>query len=199
MASRIEDYALIGDTRSAALIGRDGSIDWLCVPRFDSPACFAALLGTRENGRWLLAPAGRVERVCRRYRSGTLVLETDLATADGAVRIIDCMPLWPGRTDIVRIVEGVRGDVPMQMELVIRPGYGLATPWVRRVDSALLATAGPDSLELRTPVATRGKRFIRNLSRHGGPSEHRSRGMTDQPPGSDTAPAPGDGQAKAGA
>ena len=159
MTSRIEDYALIGNTRTAALVGRDGSIDWLCAPRFDSHACFAALLGTREHGRWLLAPAAKTRTVRRSYRSDTLVLETEFETADGTVRLIDCMPPWPDRTDLVRVVEGVRGRVPMRMELIIRCGYGVVVPWVRRVDSALLATAGPDSLELRSAVETTGKGF----------------------------------------
>jgi GH15 family glucan-1,4-alpha-glucosidase len=156
---RIENYALIGDTRTATLVGRDASIDWLCVPRFDAPACFAALLGTRDHGRWLLAPRARVARTRRRYRDQTLVLETDFETAGGAVRIVDCMPMWPDRTDVIRLVEGLRGRVPMRTELIIRCGYGAAIPWVRRVDGALLATAGPDSLELRSGVEVRGEGF----------------------------------------
>jgi len=159
MTIPIEGYALIGNTRTAALVGRDGSIDWLCAPRFDSPACFAALLGNREHGRWLLAPAGKARTVRRRYGSDTLVLETEFETARGRVRLIDCMPPWPDRTDVVRVVEGVSGRVPMRMELIIRGGYGVFVPWVRRVESALLATAGPDSLELRSTVETRGKGF----------------------------------------
>src|SRR5208283_2629957 len=159
MTTPIEGYAMIGNTRTAALVGRDGSIDWLCAPRFDSRACFTALLGTREHGRWLLAPSVKPRTVRRNYRSDTLVLETEFETASGTVRIIDSMPLWPDRTDVVRVVEGVRGRVPMQMELIIRGGYGVVVPWVRRVESALLATAGPDSLELRAGVETRGKGF----------------------------------------
>jgi GH15 family glucan-1,4-alpha-glucosidase len=159
LTTPIEDYALIGNTRTAALVGRNGSIDWLCAPRFDSPACFAALLGTREHGRWLLAPAAKVRIVRRSYRSDTLVLETEFETADGTVRLIDCMPPWPDRTDVVRVVEGVHGRVPMRMELIIRCGYGVVVPWVRRVEGALLATAGPDSLELRTGVQTKGEGF----------------------------------------
>ncbi len=159
MSLPIEDYALLGNTRTAALVGRDGSIDWLCVPRFDSPACFAALLGTREHGRWLLAPRGAVRATRRRYRDGTLVLETELETARGVVRIVDCMSLWQERTDLIRVVEGVRGRVDIRMELIIRCGYGQVVPWVRRVDGALLATAGPDSLELRSPVDVHGKGF----------------------------------------
>lgn len=159
MTIPIEGYALIGNTRTAALVGRDGSIDWLCAPRFDSPACFAALLGNHEHGRWLLAPGGKARTVRRSYRNDTLVLETEFETAHGTVRLIDCMPPWPDRTDVVRVVEGVSGRVPMRMELIIRGGYGVFVPWVRRVESALLATAGPDSLELRTAVETRGKGF----------------------------------------
>ena len=134
MAMRIEDYAMIGNNRTAALVGRNGSIDWLCAPRFDAPACFAALVGTSDHGRWLLAPRGTVRRVQRRYRDQTLVLETDFHTAGGTVRVVDCMPPWEDRTDIVRIVEGLRGRVSMRMELVIRGGYGAIVPWVRRVD-----------------------------------------------------------------
>jgi GH15 family glucan-1,4-alpha-glucosidase len=159
MAMRIEDYAMIGNSRTAALVGRDGSIDWLCAPRFDAPACFAALLGTPDHGRWLLAPRGAVRRVVRRYRDQTLVLETEFHTASGTVRVVDCMPPWEERTDVVRIVEGLRGRVRMGMELVIRGGYGAIVPWVRRVDGALLATAGPESLELRSGVEVRGKGF----------------------------------------
>jgi len=159
MASRIEDYALIGNMRAAALVSRDGSIDWFCTPRFDSRASFAALLGTREHGRWLLAPRQKTRAVRRRYRDQTLVLETDFEVGSGAVRVIDCMPLWPERTDLVRIVECLRGRVPMRMELILRCGYGVVTPWVRRVDDALLATAGPDSFELRSAVETRGVDF----------------------------------------
>ncbi len=150
---RIEDYAIIGNNRTAALVGRNGSIDWLCAPRFDAPACFAALLGTSDHGRWLLAPRGAVRRVERRYRDQTLVLETDFHTAGGTVRVVDCMPAWEERTDVVRIVEGLRGRVSMRMELVIRGGYGVIVPWVRRADGALLATAGPESLELRSGCA----------------------------------------------
>ncbi len=153
----IEEYALIGDCHTAALVGRDGSIDWLCLPRFDSGACFAALLGSPEHGRWLLAPVAAVRRTERRYRTGTLILETDFETDDGAVRVIDCMPLSNERWDVVRIVEGLRGRVAMHMELVLRFDYGSIVPWVRRVDDTLLATAGPDTVELHTPVETRGE------------------------------------------
>ncbi|MEO6408358.1 MAG: glycoside hydrolase family 15 protein [Burkholderiaceae bacterium] len=155
----IEDYALIGDCHAAALVGRDGSIDWLCLPRFDSGACFAALLGGPEHGRWLLAPDGAVREVSRRYRDGTLILETDFETDDGAVRVIDCLPLSNERWDVLRIVEGLRGSVRMRSELVIRFDYGSIVPWVRRVDGVVQATAGPDTLELHTPVRTHGERM----------------------------------------
>ncbi len=159
MPLRIEDYALIGNCRTAALVGRDGSIDWFCAPRFDSPACFAALLGSADHGRWQIAPQHRVRGTRRRYRAETLILETEFDTTDGRVRLIDCMPLWPDRTDIVRIVEGLRGRVPMRMEFVVRCGYGTVVPWVRRVDGALVATAGPDSLELRSGAEHHGEDF----------------------------------------
>ncbi len=160
MALRLEDYALIGDNHTAALVGRDGSIDWLCLPRFDSAACFAALLGTPEHGRWLLAPAGEVRATARRYRGDTLVLETDFAVHGGAVRIVDCMPRRQDEPAVVRTVYGLRGRVPMHMQLVIRFDYGRIVPWVRRLeDGTLTAIAGPDALCLRTPVALRGQDF----------------------------------------
>jgi GH15 family glucan-1,4-alpha-glucosidase len=154
---RIEDYALLGDTQSAALVGRDGSIDWLCLPRFDSGACFASLLGDSRYGRWLLSPAGPVARTRRRYRPDTLILETDFDTEGGTVRLIDFMPLRDRTPDVVRIVEGLRGQVRVHMELVIRFDYGSIVPWVRTVDGVLRAVGGPDSLYLHTPVDTRGE------------------------------------------
>ena len=159
MAAPIEDYALIGDTHTAGLVSRKGSIDWLCLPRFDSPACFAALLGDRSNGRWLLAPAGGVREVRRRYQGDTLVLETEYRTDDGVVRVVDCMPPRQSDPDLARVVEGVRGRVPMRMELTIRFDYGSIVPWVRQVDGALHAVAGPDSVWLRTPVPVRGENW----------------------------------------
>jgi GH15 family glucan-1,4-alpha-glucosidase len=153
----IEDYALIGDCHTAALVGRDGSIDWLCLPRFDSGACFAALLGGPEHGRWLIAPAAQARAVRRKYRDGTLILETEFETNEGAVRIIDCMPVSNERWDVLRIVEGLSGRVAMRMELIIRFDYGFIVPWVRRSGDALLATAGPDTLELHTEVAVHGE------------------------------------------
>ena len=155
----IEDYALIGDCETAALVSRGGSIDWLCFPRFDSHACFAALLGTPEHGRWLLAPAGPVTAVRRWYRGDTAVLETELTTAEGVVSLLDFMPIRSGLPDLVRIVVGRRGRVAMRMELVIRFDYGSVVPWVRRVPGGISAVAGPDGLLLRTPVPLRGEDF----------------------------------------
>ena len=149
----IEDYALIGDCHTAALVGCDGSIDWLCLPRFDSGACFAALLGEPAHGRWLIAPVAEVRNSRRQYRPGTLILETDFDTDEGSVRIIDFMSLSNERWDVLRIVEGLSGCVPMHMELIIRFDYGSVIPWVQRLDDTLLVTAGPDRLELRSSVA----------------------------------------------
>lgn len=158
MALPIEGYALIGDQETAALVGLDGSIDWLCVPRFDSGACFAALLGTPEQGRWLLAPGGTIRRTRRTYRPSTLILETEFETDEGTVRVIDCMTSRHRLPDVVRVVEGVRGRVTMQMELVIRFDYGSIVPWVRRLsDGTLSAVAGPDALCLHTPVEHHGE------------------------------------------
>jgi GH15 family glucan-1,4-alpha-glucosidase len=154
----IEDYALLGDTRTAALVSRGGSVDWLCVPRFDSAACFAALLGTPDHGRWLLAPEAPGATPRRRYRPGTLVLETDWETDQGAVTVTDCMPITDEeRIEMVRLVRGRRGRVPMTMELVVRFDYGQVVPWVRRVGDALVALAGPNALELRTPIEHHGE------------------------------------------
>ena len=155
--TKIEDYALLGDLQTAALVSRDGSIDWCCFPRFDSPACFAALLGASDHGRWKLAPASAVRQTERRYWKNTLILETIHETADGAVRVIDFMPPRGRAPDIVRIVEGLRGNVPMRSELVIRFGYGRTVPWVRRIDHTRLAVAGPDAICLRTPVDIHGE------------------------------------------
>jgi GH15 family glucan-1,4-alpha-glucosidase len=157
--SRIEQYALIGDTQTGALVADDGSIDWLCTPRFDSPACFAALLGTPEHGRWLLAPAAGGRATRRRYRDGTLVLETEFETPDGTVQVVDCMPIRDRDVDVLRLVRGISGRVPMRMDLVIRFENGSVVPWVRRVGDALVAVAGPDALSLRTDVETRGQHF----------------------------------------
>jgi GH15 family glucan-1,4-alpha-glucosidase len=157
MPARIDDYALIGDCQTAALVSRDGSIDWLCFPRFDSGACFAALLGTREHGRWLLEPAVPVRAVRRRYRGDTLVLETEFTTDEGTVTVVDCMPPRTDVPDLFRVVTGMRGRVPMRTELVIRFDYGSIVPWVRRTPDGLRAVGGPDTLYLRSPVALRGE------------------------------------------
>jgi GH15 family glucan-1,4-alpha-glucosidase len=157
MASRIEDYALIGNCRSAALVARDGSIDWLCLPRFDSGACFAALLGTPENGRWLVAPAGEVLRVKRRYRPDTLVLETTIETPTGSVNLTDFMPPRGADARVVRIVAATAGEVAMHMELIARFDYGSIVPWVSDADGCWRAIAGPDALVLHTPCMTRSQ------------------------------------------
>jgi GH15 family glucan-1,4-alpha-glucosidase len=153
----IESYALIGDCHTAALVGSDGSIDWLCFPRFDSGACFAALLGGPEHGRWLLAPRDPITAVRRRYRDDSLIVETDFETAHGSVRVIDFMPMSDERWDVVRIVEGLSGTVKLSMELVVRFDYGSIVPWVRRSEGLLLITAGPDTLELASSVAVAGE------------------------------------------
>jgi GH15 family glucan-1,4-alpha-glucosidase len=149
---RLEDYALIGDTQTAALVGRDGSIDWLCLPRFDSGACFAALLGTPENGRWLLAPDQPVARTTRGYRPGTAVLETEHVTETGSVKVIDCMPIRGQDPTLVRRVEGLTGRVQMTGELVLRFDYGHVVPWVQRRDGRLHAFTGPDTVTLDADV-----------------------------------------------
>ena len=160
MTSRIEDYALIGDCESAALVSRDGSIDWLCWPRFDSDACFAALLGAPENGRFRIAPKGEIKRITRRYRADTLILETRFETDDGATTLIDFMPIRGNHPDCVRIVVGERGRVTMCAELILRFGYGAIVPWVRKLDDGTLrAIAGPDMVVLRTPVHLHGENF----------------------------------------
>ena len=163
MAGRIEDYGLIGDLETAALVSRDGAVDWLCVPRFDSGAIFAALLGDSENGHWTIQPAGEFRSVGRQYRGDTLVLETELETDDGVVRLIDFMPPRETNPDLVRIVEGVSGRVEMRMELALRFDYGSIVPWVRTIEGTLVAIAGPDAVLLRTPIEHEG----RNLRTHG--------------------------------
>ena len=159
LSCRIEDYGLIGDCETAALVGRDGSIDWLCWPAFDSDACFAALLGTHKHGRWLIAPAKEITRTSRRYRGNTLILETRFETADGVVELIDFMPPRGNASDVVRLVRGVSGRVKLRMQLVIRFGFGSDIPWVKKNadGSGLLAICGPDMTVLRTPVETRGE------------------------------------------
>ncbi|MGN6104392.1 MAG: glycoside hydrolase family 15 protein [Kofleriaceae bacterium] len=156
MSVPIEDYAVLGDTRTAALVGKNGSVDWLCLPRFDSGACFAALLGDARHGRWSIAPIGAT-RTTRRYRDGTLILETEHTTCTGVVRVTDCMPPRVGSPNLLRLVEGVSGQVAMRMDLVIRFDYGWVIPWVRTIEGVLTAIGGPDALELRTPVPVHGE------------------------------------------
>jgi GH15 family glucan-1,4-alpha-glucosidase len=149
---RIEDYAVVGDTQTIALIGRNGSVDWLCFPRFDSSACFSALLGTTDHGRWLLSPRGQLRRTERRYREDTLILETELENDEGVVRLIDFMPIRGRAPDLVRIVQGVRGRVTMQLDLVVRYDYGQVVPWLHRSETRMHAIAGPDALVLASTV-----------------------------------------------
>jgi GH15 family glucan-1,4-alpha-glucosidase len=157
--ARIEDYGLIGDLQTAALVSREGSIDWLCFPRFDSGACFAALLGDAENGHWTLQPAGEFHSPGRRYIDDTLILETTFETSDGSARLIDFMPPRETTADVVRIVEGVEGRVEMRMELALRFDYGSVVPWVRNLDGGLVGIAGPEAVVLRTPVELEGRDF----------------------------------------
>ncbi|MFN2443553.1 MAG: glycoside hydrolase family 15 protein [Thermoanaerobaculia bacterium] len=157
MPSKIEDYALLGDLQTCALVAKNGSIDWLCVPRFDSPACFAALLGSPEHGRWMIAPVEEPASVRRRYQGETLILETEFETATGRARLIDFMPPRTDVVDIVRIVEGIEGEVEMRMDLVIRFDYGWVVPWVRDSGSGITAVAGPDTLHLTAPVDLEGE------------------------------------------
>jgi GH15 family glucan-1,4-alpha-glucosidase len=157
---RIEDYALIGDCETAALVSRSGSIDWLCWPRFDSSACFAALLGTSKNGRWLLAPCDAPTSLSRRYSGDTLILETSFATATGEVTVVDFMPMRDGTSNIVRTVVGRRGRVAMKTEIVLRFDYGSTVPWVSRLDDGTLrAIAGPDMVTIRSDVELHGRDF----------------------------------------
>ena len=156
--TRIEDYAMIADCETAAMVSRDGSIDWLCWPRFDSDACFAAILGGEGNGRWLIAPAGKITAQSRRYRGDTMILETRFETQDGAVVLIDFMPPRGEASDICRIVVGERGSVAMKLDLIMRCSYGTAVPWVSKMDDgALRFVAGPDRAILRTSVPLKGK------------------------------------------
>src|SRR3954467_6502983 len=160
-ALRIEDYALIGDTFTAALVGRNGSIDWLCMPRFDSGACFAALLGGPENGRWQIAPAAEIRSTSRRYRDGTLILDTEFETDTGTVVVTDFMPLpsTEDEVDVIRIVRGLRGEVPMRLGAVFRVDYGHVVPWIRRRQYGLPAIAGPNALQLWSPVELANRDF----------------------------------------
>lgn len=157
VSAPIESYAVIGDCETAALVGSDGSIDWLCWPNFASEACFARLLGDEQNGRWILAPAGKVTKTSRKYREHTLILETTFETKDGAVTLIDFMPVRGASSNIVRVVKGLRGKVPMSMELTLRFGYGRCVPWVTQGEDGWKAVAGPDLVVLRTKATLTGK------------------------------------------
>ncbi len=158
MTLLIEDYALIGNNATAALVGRNGSIDWLCFPRFDSAACFAALLGSPEDGHWSIAPQAAQPKVTRRYREGTLVLETEFSIPEGTAVLVDCMDRRGEHQDVVRLVRGVHGRVPMEMELAIRFEYGTVVPWVSHMeDGRLCAIAGPDRIVFTAPIELRGE------------------------------------------
>src|SRR5215216_1705974 len=155
MPGRIEDYAMVGDLQTAALVGSDGSVDWLCFPRFDSPACFAALLGEDTNGRWRIAPASGGRCTRRRYRGHMLVLETEWEPPGGAVRVVDCMPPRGVAPDLVRVVEGVRGKVSVTSELRIRFDYGHVAPWVTVSGSMVPSIAGGPCTTRSTPTSWR--------------------------------------------
>jgi GH15 family glucan-1,4-alpha-glucosidase len=175
VAGLIEDYALIGDMQTAALVGKDGSIDWLCVPRFDSPACFTRLLGTDDHGHWSICPAGQPgdAEVTWHYQRDTLILQTEWRTATGTVRLVDFMPPRDGKPPVVvRIVEGVHGHVDMECTLRLRLGYGAILPWVRRRDGRICAVAGPDSLWLDTPVTLTGRNMAHHASFRVAAGEH---------------------------
>jgi GH15 family glucan-1,4-alpha-glucosidase len=191
MTSRIEDYALIGNQETVALVARDGSIDWMGMPRFDSPACFAALLGSPENGRWQLAPAAATTQVTRAYRDGSTVLETRFTTADGEVSVIDFMARREGASDLMRIVRGVRGRVAMRTELVVRFDYGDVVPWVSRQDDGRLHfTAGPDRLTLATPLELRGENMRTVGEFEVGPGDEMTFSLTWRSSWRDDLPAP---------
>src|SRR5680860_788025 len=155
--ARVEDYALIGDLHTAALVSTEGSIDWLCLPHFDSPACFAALLDTRDKGHWLVAPVDGGTCTRRAYVADTLVLETEWVTSSGTVRVIDFMPIRDKAPHVVRIVVGVSGVVQMRSELRLRFDYGRVVPWVRHHAEEMRAIAGPDAVRLSSPVTSQGK------------------------------------------
>lgn len=177
----IEKYALIGDCHTAALVGTDGSIDWLCFPRFDSSACFAALLGGPKHGRWLIAPRTGVRNVRRRYRDETLILETDFETDAGSVRLIDYMPLSDERWDVVRMIEGLSGKVTLGLELIVRFDYGSIVPWVRRSEGVLMMTAGPDTLELMGSMEFTGENMKTVTEFTVGPGDRESFVLTYRP------------------
>ena len=157
MAGRIEDYAVLGDLHTAALVGRDGSMDWLCLPRFDSPACFAALLDSPDAGHWQIAPVAGGAATRRRYRGDSLVLESEWDTPEGTVRVVDLMPVRGQAPDVVRVIEGVSGRVRVRSELRLRFDYGSVVPWVKHDGGTMSAVAGPDATWLRTSVPLHGE------------------------------------------
>jgi hypothetical protein len=157
MSLHIEDYALIGDCQTAALVGRDGSIDWLCLPRFDSSACFAALLGEPKNGRWQIVPTIPIRSARRQYLDDSLVLETVFETDAGTVAVIDFMPVRDTVPELMRIVEGRGGQVPLRMELILRFDFGSVVPWMRKAEGGIEAIAGPDAIRIRSSVPLRGE------------------------------------------
>jgi len=161
MSSVIEDYGLIGNLCTSALVDRTGSLDWLCLPRFDSGACFASILGDTKNGRWLLAPQDNIKQVRRQYRDQTLVLETEFETESGVATVVDFMPIAerPEQVDVVRIVKGIRGRVPMRAEVIFRFDYGRTIPWVRKRDYGLSAVSGPNAIALRTEVPLQSRDY----------------------------------------
>jgi hypothetical protein len=191
---RIEDYALIGNCETAALVGRDGSIDWLCWPRFDSAACFAALLGGPEHGRWLIAPKGSGARVTRSYLDGSLILVTTFETESGAVELVYFMSPRDGVADLVRLVRGVSGRVEFYTEFILRFDYGFSVPWIERLDDdRLRAVSGPEMAVLHTPVplqARISRPSLRCIIRHRGPlwKQYEDRGLSNCRP---ARPAPG--------
>jgi Domain of unknown function (DUF5911) len=178
MPARIEDYAIIGDTRTVGLVDRSGSIDWWCAPRIDSGAAFAALLGTKDNGRWLMAPKGEVTAVSRRYEPETLVLETVFETSTGRVAVLDFMPPQHPDPTIHRIVEGREGTVDMAMELIVRFEYGSVTPWVTATGDGVLMVAGSDGLLFHSPVPLVGKDQTTVASFEVGPDTRRAFSLT---------------------
>ncbi len=190
MSDPLEDYALIGDGESAALVSRAGSVDWLCLPDFDSPACFAALLGAPEHGYWRLAPRDGARSVRRHYRDDTLVLETDIETDAGGVTLVDCMPMRAGQPTLIRQVIGRRGSVPMRMDLVLRLDYGSVVPWVRRSARGIQAVAGPDGIAVSSEVPLRGEGLTTVANFTVGAGERRSFALTWYPAHSLPPPPP---------
>ncbi|MET0596101.1 MAG: trehalase-like domain-containing protein, partial [Polyangiaceae bacterium] len=152
MASKIEDYGLIGNLQTSALVSRQGSIDWLCTPRFDSDACFAALVGYDEHGSWSIRPTVTTREIRQRYRGDTLILETEFVCDHGVIRITDALAIGTGPCDVLRVVEGIEGEVPIEMLLRVRFGYGATTPWINAGPDGIEFVAGPDALVLHSPI-----------------------------------------------